>query len=165
LFAWSLNLHQLAVIDSTWYRRMLKRAINTDFIYVLPSLTGFSPNTPKCLNLLFASTSSWGRVAGQEIRLRVCPPPTKSPPHHKQARCWRLTGYSFVAYHKQWRSQPKNWGGKMFDFKQIALFCLEKRPLKHRITIFFKHLGGAMALLPPPGYVYDHNTCFKLQCQ
>ena len=33
----------------------------------------------------------------------------------------------------QWRSQPKNWGGKklgrakMFDFRQITLFCLEKR--------------------------------------
>ena len=43
---------------------------------------------------------------------------------------------------RQWRSQPKNWGGaKMFDFRQITLFSLEKRLSKHKMTIFSKNLG------------------------
>jgi len=43
----------------------------------------------------------------------------------------------------QWRNQPKNWGGgKMIDFRRIALFFLEKRLSQHKITIFFKNLGG-----------------------
>ena len=37
----------------------------------------------------------------------------------------------------QWRSQPKNcWRGKMFDFKRVTLFCLEKRLSKHKMTAF-----------------------------
>jgi len=37
----------------------------------------------------------------------------------------------------QWRSQPKNLGGgKMFDFRRITLFCLEKRLSKHKMTTF-----------------------------
>jgi len=43
----------------------------------------------------------------------------------------------------QWRSQPKNWGGgKMIDFRRIALFFLEKRLSQQKMTIFFKNLGG-----------------------
>ena len=43
--------------------------------------------------------------------------------------------YLFPGY--QWRSQPKNWEcGKMFDFKRITLFCLEKRLSKHKMTAF-----------------------------
>jgi len=54
----------------------------------------------------------------------------------------------------QWLSQLKNLGGtKMFGFRRITLFCLEKRLSKHKITIFSKHLGG-MAPLTPPGYAY-----------
>ena len=30
----------------------------------------------------------------------------------------------------------------MFDFRQITLFCLEKRFSKHKMTICFKTLGG-----------------------
>jgi len=37
----------------------------------------------------------------------------------------------------------------MFDFRRITLFCLEKRLLKHEMTVFSKNLGG-MALLAPP---------------
>ena len=44
----------------------------------------------------------------------------------------------------------KVWGGKMFDFRRITLFCLEKRLLKHKMTMFSKNLGGAWPLLPPP---------------
>ena len=43
--------------------------------------------------------------------------------------------YLFPGY--QWRSQPKNWGsGKMFAFRRITLFCLEKRLSKHKMTAF-----------------------------
>ena len=43
--------------------------------------------------------------------------------------------YLFPGY--QWRSQPQNWGGgKMFDFRRITLFCLEKRLSKHKMTAF-----------------------------
>jgi len=30
----------------------------------------------------------------------------------------------------------------MFDFRQITLFCLEKRLSKHKNTMFSKNLGG-----------------------
>ena len=39
---------------------------------------------------------------------------------------------------------------KMFDFRRITLFCLEKRFSKHKMTIFSKHLGGAWPLCPTP---------------
>jgi len=48
---------------------------------------------------------------------------------------------------------PKVWEGKMFDFRRITLFCLEKRLLKHKMTMFSKNLGG-MASFAPPGYAY-----------
>jgi len=35
----------------------------------------------------------------------------------------------------------------MFDFRPIALFCLEKRLSRHKMTIFFKILGGDRAPL------------------
>ena len=41
-------------------------------------------------------------------------------------------------------------GSKMFDFRRITLFCLKKRLSKHKMTIFFKILGGH----GPPGYAY-----------
>jgi len=64
-------------------------------------------------------------------------------------------------------ASPKIWGGqklggeiggdKMYDFRRITLFCLEKRLSKHKMTIFSKNLGGGMASLTspgPPGYAY-----------
>ena len=48
----------------------------------------------------------------------------------------------------QWRSQPRNlgeakiWGNKMFDFRRITLFSLEKRLSKHKMNVFSKHLVG-----------------------
>jgi len=37
----------------------------------------------------------------------------------------------------QWRSQPIILrGGKMFDFRRVTLFCLQKRLSKHKTTIF-----------------------------
>ena len=54
-----------------------------------------------------------------------------------------------VYVHAQWRSQPKIWGGKIFDFKWLTLFCLEKRLWKHKMTIFSKNLAGAIAPLAP----------------
>ena len=51
----------------------------------------------------------------------------------------------------QWRSQPKNFGGaKMFDFRRITLFCLEKRLSKHKMTIFSKNWGWHGFFRPPP---------------
>jgi len=49
----------------------------------------------------------------------------------------------------QWRSQPKNWVFKMFGFRQITLFCLEKLLSKHKMTICSKNLGEGMAPLAP----------------
>jgi len=44
---------------------------------------------------------------------------------------------------------PKKFcGAKMFDFRRITLFCLEKRLSKHKMTIFSENLWG-MAPLPP----------------
>jgi len=57
-----------------------------------------------------------------------------------------------VQWRNQWRSQPKNlggsknWGAKMFDFKRITLFCLEKCLSKHKMTIFSENFGGAWLL-------------------
>jgi len=50
----------------------------------------------------------------------------------------------------------------MLDFSRITLFCLEKRLSKHKMTMFSKNLGGAMAHLAPPGYAYAEsyiNSC------
>ena len=58
--------------------------------------------------------------------------------------------YLFPGY--QWRSQPKNCGcGKMFGFRRITLFCLEKRLLSTK-WLHSKNLGGMAPL--PPGYAY-----------
>jgi len=39
----------------------------------------------------------------------------------------------------QWRSQPKNFeGAKMFDFRRITLFFLEKLLSKHKMSMFSK---------------------------
>jgi len=43
---------------------------------------------------------------------------------------------------------------KMFDFRRITLFCLEKRLSKYKMTIFFKILWGSWRLLPPLGHAY-----------
>jgi len=58
---------------------------------------------------------------------------------------------------RQWRSQPKNFGGaKMFDFRRITLFCMEKRLSKHKKTIFSKQLWGYGPFVPP-GYTYGER--------
>ena len=44
---------------------------------------------------------------------------------------------------------PKNWGGKMLDFRRITLFCLEKRLSKHKMAIFSKNLRGHGPFGPP----------------
>ena len=45
--------------------------------------------------------------------------------------------------------RPKTLGGsKMFEFRQITLFCLEKLLSKHKMTIFSKNLGGTWPLRP-----------------
>jgi len=41
----------------------------------------------------------------------------------------------------------------MFDFRRITLFCLEKRLLKHKMTIFSKNVG-VMASFPTPSCAY-----------
>ena len=49
-------------------------------------------------------------------------------------------------------------GAKMFDFRRITLFYLEKRLSKHKMTIFSKNLVGAMAPLTP-----WLRLCFQLR--
>jgi len=44
----------------------------------------------------------------------------------------------------------------MFHFRQITLFCLEKRLSKHKITIF-QNLGG-ITPLAPSGYAYGSDS-------
>jgi len=40
-------------------------------------------------------------------------------------------------------ASPHNFGkAKIFDFREITLFCLEKRLSKHKMAIFSKHFGG-----------------------
>jgi len=46
-------------------------------------------------------------------------------------------------------ARQKILGGKMFDFRRITLFCLEKRLSKHKITIFSKNFGGSWPFCPP----------------
>ena len=60
----------------------------------------------------------------------------------------------------------KIWGAKMFDFRRISLFCMEKRLSKHKMTIFSKNLGGPWPLLLPPGYAYasEQLTTAKWGC-
>jgi len=48
----------------------------------------------------------------------------------------------------------------MFDFRQITPFCLEKRLSKHKMTIFSKNVGGAMAPLAPPGCAYESQCLY-----
>ena len=65
---------------------------------------------------------------------------------------------------RQWRSQPRNLGegkqfgeDKMFDFRRITLFCLEKRLSKYKMTICSKNVGGHGSF-GPPGYAYESRT-------
>jgi len=44
-------------------------------------------------------------------------------------------------------------GAKMFDFRRVRLFCLEKRLSKHKMTVFSKNLGG-YGSFAPPSYAY-----------
>ena len=60
------------------------------------------------------------------------------------------------------------WAAKMFDFRRITLFCLEKRFSKHKMTIFSKHVGGhgpfdtpwlrPWAVTPPTIFVSGQNN-------
>jgi len=55
-------------------------------------------------------------------------------------KCSQKCYFSFLLY--QWRSQPKNWGGKEYDFRLITLFCLEKCLSKHKRTIYLTKIWG-----------------------
>ena len=48
----------------------------------------------------------------------------------------------------------KNWGGEILDLEGIAVFCLEKRLSKHKMTIFSKNLGVGACPFGPHGYAY-----------
>ena len=41
-------------------------------------------------------------------------------------------------------------GGKVYDFRRITLFCLEKRLSKHKMTIFSKIFFGGNGPFGPP---------------
>jgi len=63
-------------------------------------------------------------------------------------------------------ASPKIWeiqkfrGVKMFDFRQITLFCLEKHFSKHKMTMFSKNLG-AMAHLAPLAMPMNHGRAME----
>jgi len=48
---------------------------------------------------------------------------------------------------------------KMFDFRRITLFCLEKRLSKHKITIFCGGCHGPF--VPHPGYAYAQHAYYS----
>ena len=50
-------------------------------------------------------------------------------------------------------ASPKTWGGKVYDFRRITLFYLEKRLSKHKMPIFSENLRGEWPF-GPPGYTY-----------
>jgi len=58
------------------------------------------------------------------------------------------TAVSGVASQKFGGGDKQFGGAKMFYFRRITLFCLEKRLSKHKMSMFSKNLGG-MAPLPP----------------
>ena len=61
-------------------------------------------------------------------------------------------------------ASPKTWvGGKMFDFRRITLFCLEKRLSKHKMTIFSKNLGGHGPFSPPLALATPMHTLLLLK--
>jgi len=46
-------------------------------------------------------------------------------------------------------------GGKMFDFRRIALFCLEKRLSRHKMTIYHVHVfSHKYDMCVPLGHFY-----------
>jgi len=55
----------------------------------------------------------------------------------------------------------KIWGCKMFDFRRMTLFCLEKRLSKHKMTIFSKNLEGVMVPFVPPWLRLWSSTSLK----
>jgi len=65
---------------------------------------------------------------------------------------------SGVARPEIWGEAKNLVGGKMFDFKRITLFCLEKRLSKHKMTIFSKNLRG-LGPFGPAGYAYELRHC------
>ena len=48
----------------------------------------------------------------------------------------------------------------MFDFRRIALFCLEKRLSKYKMTTFSKIFFGGHAPFGPPSYAYGPHYIF-----
>jgi len=64
----------------------------------------------------------------------------------------------FANFHKQREHPPTSYitpdliyssgvasqklGGKMYDFRRITLFCMEKRLSMHKMTVFSKHFGA-----------------------
>jgi len=69
---------------------------------------------------------------------------------------------SGVASPKFLRGQ-KNWGFKMFDFRRMTLFCLEKRLSKHKMNIYFlKTLATPM--FQASTLDQCHNLFINLSC-
>ena len=80
----------------------------------------------------------------------------QTPNHFEKRALWGKLKFGFgqqfrnkkISTFYQWRSQPKNLRaqkilgrGKLFDFRRITLFCLEKCLSKHKITIRSIKLG------------------------
>jgi len=54
-------------------------------------------------------------------------------------------------------ASPDIFGGEMFDFRRITLFCLKIRLSKYKMTIFSKNVGGAARILL--GYAHAGGIC------
>ena len=51
----------------------------------------------------------------------------------------------------------------MFEFRRMTLFCLEKRLLKHKMTMFYKNLGGHGPFSPLATPMVLLEICSSLQ--
>ena len=54
-----------------------------------------------------------------------------------------------IAWSKQWRSQPKTFGGEIFRFRRATVFCLGHRFSKQKMTGYGKNYWRGMAPWPP----------------
>ena len=69
--------------------------------------------------------------------------------HAKRTQVFRqplllIVGTPRAGCREQWAgvASPRIGGAKMFDFRRITLFCLEKRLSKHKMAIRSKNWGG-----------------------
>ena len=105
----------------------------------------FTSGTYQCL--CFIKSNS---ISGTSVWRGVATVPWPSPQTLKIKNVYTVFGSVYCQYSAVYT--------KMFNFRQITLFCLEKHFSKHKMTIFSTNLGGGMASLTLPWL----RICFAL---